>query len=96
MNLIPDRDSVSTDLNRIRDEYLEGKSKNYRQLVLHTEILTPILMSLFNRNPNTRGKAKTVEHYSASVLPVLQKFRKFEVNEFSNADNKRFEYFTQI
>lgn len=95
MNLIPDRDSVANDINRIRDEYLDGTSKNFRQLVLHSQIVTPLVMSLFNRNPNCRGKAKTIEHYPGVVIPVMQKFRKFKANSIKEADDKRFEYFVE-
>lgn len=96
MNLIPDRDSMTTDLNRIRDEYLDGKSHNFRQLIVQTEFLSPIIMSLFNRNPNFRGKAKTIEHYTATTFPCLQKFRKFQASSTSEINEKRYEYFCQF
>ena len=95
MNLIPDRDSVTSDINRIRDEYLDGNSKNFRQLIIQTEIITPVIMSLFNRNSNFRGKAKNIEHYAATVIQVSQKFRKFQVSNIRESDEKRFEYFSQ-
>lgn len=94
MNLIPDRDSVTVDLNRIREEYIQGNSKIFRQLILHTQIVTPFIMSLFNRNPNIRGKSKTVEHYPSKTLPVVQKFRKFNANDIKTVNDKRFEYFS--
>ena len=96
MNLIPDRDSVTNDINRIRDEYLEGVSKNYRQLILHTEVIAPSIMSLFNRNPNCRGKAKTIEHYKSTIVSAAQKFRKFTVKEITDINDKRFEYFAEF
>lgn len=96
MNKIPDRDSVNNDLNRIRDEFLDGNSAKYRQLVIESEFITPQIMNLFNKNPNFRGKGRTVQRFSPPALKTTQKFKKFNVSLTSEISQKRFEYFSKI
>lgn len=96
MNLIPDRDSVNVDLGRIRDEYLDGRGKLFRQIIVQTEFVSPLIMALFNRNENFRGKARVVMHYGCPVLSGIQKFRKFNVGSTGEISGKRFQYFTSI
>lgn len=96
MNKIPDRDSMSTDINRIRECFIDGKSAEFRQMIILSEFFSPLLMSLFNRNENYKGKAKSVDHYHGIIQPrVLQRFRKFQASSALKADDERFEYFTQ-
>jgi U3 small nucleolar RNA-associated protein 25 len=94
MNKIPERDAVTVDLCRIRDEYLDGSSSSFRQLLLQTAFITPVLMSLFSRNTTQRGKAKSVEHYPSPPLSTTQQFRKFAVDSIPDIPEKRFAYFT--
>lgn len=96
MNLIPDRDSVNVELGRIRDEYLDGRGKMFRQIVVQTEFVSPLIMALFNANENFRGKARVVVHYGCPVLSRIQKFRKFNVGSTGEISAKRFQYFTNI
>ena len=96
MNKIPDRDSVNNDLNRIRDEFLDGNSSKYRQLVIESEFITPQIMNLFNKNPNFRGKGRTVQRFSPPALKTTQKFKKFAVGLASEISLKRFEYFSRV
>ncbi|CAG9318556.1 unnamed protein product [Blepharisma stoltei] len=96
MNRIPDRDSMTADINRIRDPFIEEKSKEYRQLIIFSEFISPLLLSLFNRNENYKGKAKTIDHYpGVNQYDVVQKYRKFRASSQLSAADERFEYFTQ-
>jgi U3 small nucleolar RNA-associated protein 25 len=96
MNCLPDRDSVSNDLNRIRDSYLDGNSRKYRQLIISSPFFTPVIMNLFNSNLNFRGKVRTVLHFSPSSLKTIQKFKKFNPGTSSEISMKRFEFFVGI
>ena len=96
MNLIPDRDSVTVDLNRIRDEYMDGNGKRFRQLIVQTEFVTPLIMALFNKNENFRGKARVVQHFACPILRCIQKFRKFNLSGTAEISLKRFQYFTSL
>lgn len=96
-NLLPRRDSISTNIHRIKECFLEGKSGCYRQTIVTSEYITPTILSLFNRTPNVQGRIRTIEHYS-SVLPAvpIQKFRKFEVGSLEEVHEKRLGFFKDV
>jgi len=94
MNKLPDRDSVTVDLNRIMDVFLDQNSADFRQLIITSKLQTPLLMSLFNRSK--RPKVRTIEHYEGVVsTSPSQAFRKFQASTFQDTPDLRFKYFTE-
>lgn len=94
-NKLPLRDSITNDIHRVRECFLDETSAQFRQMIVTSQFITPIMLSLFNRNPNRMGKARTVDHYK-SCMPtgVPQKFRKFQTPTIAEAVERRFEFFS--
>ncbi|KAK9090196.1 hypothetical protein Sjap_023373 [Stephania japonica] len=99
LNKIPSK-SHGTDVMRIRQWYLDGHARFYRQTILLGYLLTPDINALFNHQCfNYQGKVKSVTEFKG-VLPkvllqVRQIYERFDVSSIIDADDARFDYFVQ-
>ncbi|KAK9104212.1 hypothetical protein Scep_021056 [Stephania cephalantha] len=99
LNKIPSK-SHGTDVMRIRQWYLDGHARFYRQTILLGYVLTPDINALFNRHClNYQGKVKSVTEFKG-VLPkvllqVRQIYERFDASSIIDADDARFDYFVQ-
>ncbi|KAL9664042.1 hypothetical protein QQ045_019439 [Rhodiola kirilowii] len=89
-----------TDVMRIKQWYLDGLSKYYRQTIVLGFYLTPDMSALFNHQCfNFQGKVKLNCEYKGvlpKVLPqVRQIYERFDVDSIMSLDDARFKYFTE-
>ncbi|KAF9970800.1 hypothetical protein BGZ73_006419 [Actinomortierella ambigua] len=98
LNLIP-KDPHGCDFSRVRNWYLDGRSKYLRQTVLISSFPTPEINALFKKySRNVGGKMRVTQAYEhgsiVDVIPqVQQSFNRIEVRSLVNADDSRFQYF---
>ncbi|KAJ3224993.1 rRNA-binding ribosome biosynthesis protein utp25 [Clydaea vesicula] len=101
LNLIP-KDSHDCDFSRVRNFYLDGRSKYFRQTILLTRYSAPETNSIFGKTlKNIKGKFKTKLDYNQKknlshtnlVLQIPQVFLKFDANNISDLNDSRFNYF---
>ncbi|KAK9192218.1 hypothetical protein WN943_020834 [Citrus x changshan-huyou] len=99
LNRIPSKQH-GTDVMRIRQWYLDGYSRFYRQTVLLSYHPNPEINAFFNHHcANYQGKVKLVCEYKG-VLPkvllnVRQIYERFNADSIERADDARLEYFTK-
>ncbi|PON66128.1 Digestive organ expansion factor, predicted [Parasponia andersonii] len=99
LNLIPSKQH-GTDVMRIRQWYLDGYARFYRQTIMLSSYLNPDINALFNHQcVNYQGKVKLECKYEG-VLPnvllqVEQFYRRFGADLVEDIDNARLEYFTK-
>ncbi|KAF3452756.1 hypothetical protein FNV43_RR03189 [Rhamnella rubrinervis] len=99
LNHIPSKQH-GTDIMRIRQWYLNGYARFYRQTMILGSYLNPEMNSLFNRHClNYQGKVKLECEYKG-VLPkvllqVQQVYVRFDADSIENIDNARLEYFSK-
>lgn len=97
LNCIPSKQH-GTDVMRIRQWYLDGHARFYRQTILLGSFLNPDMNALFNRLcVNHEGKVKLMTEYKG-VLPkilleVRQVYERFDVTSITGADDARLDYF---
>ena len=98
VNALPSSDR-GTDFSRVRPYFLEGFGHRYRQLILSTAFLQPVLQALFREfgtslSHSIRCKGSAGE---GSILDVVSKvkqiFHKVSVTSLVNEDRERFDYF---
>jgi U3 small nucleolar RNA-associated protein 25 len=99
LNLQP-KDLHGCDVNRVRNWYLDGNAKHFRQTMLFSSYLTPEMNRLFNSDlVNIAGKAKlTLSHEGAITsvtgLGIKQTFSRFNALTPAADPDARFKYFT--
>ncbi|CAA7398767.1 unnamed protein product [Spirodela intermedia] len=89
-----------TDFMRVRQWYLEGQSRFYRQTILLSDFLNPDMNSLFNHHCfNHEGKVKMMYHHKGVLpkilLPVKQVYERFNASSIDVIDDARFDYFVK-
>ncbi|KAK6923621.1 U3 small nucleolar RNA-associated protein 25 [Dillenia turbinata] len=99
LNHIPSKQH-GTDVMRVRQWYLDGHAKYYRQTVILGSYLNPDINAFFNHNcVNYQGKVKLVCEYkgilSKVLLPVRQIYERFDAASLEDADDIRLEYFSK-
>ncbi|ONK64654.1 uncharacterized protein A4U43_C07F28440 [Asparagus officinalis] len=88
-----------TDVMRIRQWYLNGHARFYRQTILLGAFLNPDMNALFNRScMNYEGKVKLLSEYKGvlpKVLPqVKQVYQRFDASSIVDVDDARLDYFS--
>ncbi|KAG1364177.1 U3 small nucleolar RNA-associated protein 25 [Cocos nucifera] len=97
LNRMPSKQH-GTDMMRIRQWYLDGYARFYRQTIILGSFLNPEMNALFNRLcVNYEGKVKLVTEYK-SVLPkilleVRQVYERFDAPSIADVDDARLGYF---
>ncbi|RHZ43704.1 hypothetical protein Glove_880g16 [Diversispora epigaea] len=99
LNLIP-KSSHGCDFSRVKNWYLDGRAKYFRQTIIISEYLTPEINALFNKQMlNISGKLKIKRHYEGTILEVIpqikQIFIRIDSPSISEDDDIRFKYFTE-
>ncbi|KAL3683520.1 hypothetical protein R1sor_001542 [Riccia sorocarpa] len=99
LNKIP-VEQHGTDFMRIREWYLNGQARHYRQTIILTAFSDAGVNAVFHRScVNHSGKVKTRCHYEGVlnrvVLQVRQVYEKLDCNSITNLDDIRFEFFTK-
>ncbi|XP_052192609.1 protein NUCLEOLAR FACTOR 1 isoform X2 [Diospyros lotus] len=99
LNCIPSKQH-GTDVMRIRQWYLDGHARFYRQTIILGSLSNPDINILFNHHCfNHQGKVKLLVHHKG-VLPkvllqVRQIYERFDAESTVDADDARFEYFSK-
>ncbi|KAF4381250.1 hypothetical protein G4B88_009578 [Cannabis sativa] len=99
LNLIPSKQH-GTDVMRIRQWYLDGYARFYRQTIMLSSYLNPDINAMFNHQcVNYQGKVKLECEYKG-VLPkvllqVQQIYQRFGADSVEDIDDARLEYFTK-
>ncbi|OWM86976.1 hypothetical protein CDL15_Pgr016012 [Punica granatum] len=99
LNQLPSKQH-GTDIMRIRHWYLDEYARFYRQSIILGYYLNPDINALFNHQfINYKGKVKLVCDYKGVlpkvVLQVKQIYQRFDAKSIEEANDARFEYFTQ-
>ena len=95
------QDPHGCDFSRVRQWYLDGHAKHFRQTLVYSAYLTPELNALFNQHMNNvAGKVKIMPEYSGSMLDldvrVRQTFNRISAKDPALDPDERFKYFTTI
>uniref|UniRef100_A0A7N0TL50 U3 small nucleolar RNA-associated protein 25 n=1 Tax=Kalanchoe fedtschenkoi TaxID=63787 RepID=A0A7N0TL50_KALFE len=98
MNQMPTKQH-GTDVMRIKQWYLDGLSKYYRQTIVLGFYLTPDMNALFNHQCfSYQGKVKLDCEYKGVLhkilLQVRQIYERFDAESILVVDDARFKYFT--
>ncbi|KAH8556050.1 hypothetical protein BGW37DRAFT_479631 [Umbelopsis sp. PMI_123] len=98
-NLIP-KDAHGCDFSRVKNWYLDGRSKYLRQTLVFSDFLTPEINAMFNKHmKNVGGKLKIKQSYEGSMIDVIaqvqQTFIRLEAQSLATADDLRFKYFIE-
>ncbi|XVE98813.1 hypothetical protein REPUB_Repub03eG0141100 [Reevesia pubescens] len=89
-----------TNVMRIRQWYLDGFARFYRQTIILGYYLNPDMNALFNHHcVNYQGKVKSVREHRG-VLPkvlsqVRQIYERFDAESIADVDDARLEYFAK-
>ncbi|KAF2231243.1 nucleolus protein required for cell viability [Viridothelium virens] len=98
LNLQP-REAHGCDFSRVRNWYLDGHARFWRQTIIFSAYNTPELNNLFNSSLlNFSGKAKVQPEYDGSYLsvnlPLKQTFSRMNPASPAADPDARFNYFT--
>ncbi|GKV00418.1 hypothetical protein SLEP1_g13106 [Rubroshorea leprosula] len=99
LNHIPSKQH-GTNIMRIRQWYLDGYARFYRQSIILGYYLNPDMNALFNHHcSNYEGKVKLASQFKG-VLPkvllqVRQVYERFDADSVADVDDARLEYFTK-
>ena len=99
LNLQP-KDLHGCDVNRVRNWYLDGNAKHFRQTMLFSGYVTPEMNRLFNSDlVNIAGKAKLTASHEGAItavtgLGIKQTFSRFNALTPAADPDARFKYFT--
>jgi U3 small nucleolar RNA-associated protein 25 len=99
LNLQP-KDLHGCDVNRVRNWYLDGNAKHFRQTILFSSYVTPEMNRLFNSDlVNIAGKAKLSASHEGAITAVTglgfkQTFSRFNALTPAADPDARFKYFT--
>lgn len=93
------KESHGCDFSRVRNWYLEGQARFFRQTIVLSAFNTPELSELFRAHcRNWAGKARLQREYSGAIgeldLQARQTFSRFESRTIEGDPDARFEYFT--
>lgn len=99
MNKIPSKQH-GTDVMRIRQWYLDGYARFYRQSIVLGFHSNPDINGVFNRYCNNfEGKVKLLCEYKGIlpkvVLQVRQVYERFDADSIADVDDARLEYFSK-
>ncbi|RWR84239.1 U3 small nucleolar RNA-associated protein 25 [Cinnamomum micranthum f. kanehirae] len=99
LNRIPSKQH-GTDIMRIRQWYLDGHARFYRQTILLSSFLNPDMNGFFNHLClNYQGKVKLISEFKGILpkvlLQVRQIYERFDATSVIEADDARFDYFTK-
>ncbi|KAG9159656.1 hypothetical protein Leryth_022522 [Lithospermum erythrorhizon] len=99
LNRLPNKQH-NTDIMRIRQWYLEGQARFYRQTIILSSHINPDIHATFNHQcVNYEGKMKLECDYKgvlSKLIPrVSQLYQRLDVDSFADADDVRFKYFTE-
>lgn len=101
LNTIPKKPR-NTDFSRVKEWYLNGWAKYYRQTIICSSFITPELNNLWNRNcTSMKGafKIRPLSYQNGSIQQVIPKIRqmffKFDCNDPAQLDDIRFKYFVE-
>ncbi|KAG9287018.1 hypothetical protein G9A89_022982 [Geosiphon pyriformis] len=99
INLIP-KDAHDCDFARIKNWYLDGSAKYFRQTLIFSDYLTPEMNSLYNKYLlNIDGKLKIKQLYQGAILNVIplvqQIFTRLDSPTLLEADDIRFKHFIE-
>lgn len=97
------KNSNGTDFSRVRNYMLLGQACHWRQLIIESSFLDPLILSTFKRNAKSldgyvRIRKKTdPEEASISkvLLPTRQVFQRVEATSFANQGEVRVRYFAE-
>ncbi|XWS73281.1 hypothetical protein CRYUN_Cryun02cG0114500 [Craigia yunnanensis] len=99
LNHIPSKQH-GTNIMRIRQWYLDGFARFYRQTIILGYYLNPDMNALFNHHClNYQGKVKSVRDHKG-VLPkvlsqVRQIYERFDADSIADVDDARLKYFAK-
>ena len=96
------REAHGCDFNRVRNWYLDGNAKHFRQSLVFAGYITPEINRMFNTSMlNMTGKAKFHRHHEGAItapevvgLGVKQTFSRFDAASPATDPDARFKYFT--
>ncbi|KAG0446947.1 hypothetical protein HPP92_028559 [Vanilla planifolia] len=99
MNRMPSKQH-GTDVMQVKQWYLDGHARFYRQTILLGSFLTPDMNALFNRVcVNYEGKVKLISKHKGLLhkvlLQVCQVYHRFEASSVVDVDDARLEYFSK-
>ncbi|KAJ4957649.1 hypothetical protein NE237_024760 [Protea cynaroides] len=99
LNHIPSKQH-GTDVMRIRQWYLEGHARFYRQTIILGSFINPDINALFNHLcVNHQGKVKLICEnkgvLSKVLLQVRQVYERFDATSIADADDARLDYFAK-
>ncbi|XP_056166677.1 protein NUCLEOLAR FACTOR 1-like isoform X2 [Syzygium oleosum] len=99
LNCLPSKQH-GMDVMRMRQWYLDGHARFYRQSIVLGYFLNPDMNALFNHHClNYEGKVKLVCEYKGILPKVLiqarQIYERFDADSIAEADDARLEYFTK-
>ena len=99
-NKIPEHKDCSNDLTKVRECFFSNHSKFYRQTIVHTEFVFPILNTLLSKNCyNYRGLLKEKVIYSSTVEDLKGRGVSFEltrldIDDHTKEADQKFNYFS--
>ncbi|KAK6248039.1 hypothetical protein QUC31_019604 [Theobroma cacao] len=99
LNHIPSKQH-GTNVMRIRQWYLDGFARFYRQTIILGYYLNPDMNALFNHQcVNYQGKVKSVREHNGVLPKVLsqarQIYERFDADSIAAVDDARLEYFAK-
>ncbi|XP_030523611.2 U3 small nucleolar RNA-associated protein 25 isoform X2 [Rhodamnia argentea] len=99
LNCLPSKQH-GMDVMRMRQWYLDGYARFYRQSIVLGYFLNPDMNALFNHHClNYEGKVKLVSVYKGILPKVLiqarQIYERFDADSIAEADDARLEHFTK-
>lgn len=89
------------DFSRIREIFLDGFAKHFRQTILLSDRFQPEMHSLLRKQCcNIRGCAITKARYQGSITHIIptvkQVFYRIGGNSLQEVDENRFDYFSRV
>mmetsp|Transcript_3488 Transcript_3488/g.7246 ORF Transcript_3488/g.7246 Transcript_3488/m.7246 type:complete len:252 (+) Transcript_3488:3006-3761(+) len=96
LNTLPHRDSMTADINRVADVWIEARGAPYLQHIVTTEYLTSSINALLRHSQNYRGQIKNIVHYEGVLVPSKTlRFYKYICDSVADMHEARYNYFTQ-
>ncbi|KAL8695270.1 MAG: hypothetical protein Q9218_000168 [Villophora microphyllina] len=98
LNLQP-KEAHGCDFGRVRNWYLDGHAKYYRQTILLSAFNFPSLNRIYTQQMlNHAGKMKISKTYEGAIInpgfPIKQTFSRFDFAEPTSEPDDRFDFFT--